>query len=57
MSLPEAAVWAPVRIVWYTTDQEKDLFNVGVMFVQTSEERRASIERLLADVAHGVATL
>jgi hypothetical protein len=57
VSLPETALWTPVRIVWYSTDQEKDLFNVGVMFVQTSEERRASIERLLADIASGTSTL
>jgi len=53
VSLPEAALWTPVKIVWYSTDQEKDLFSVGVMFVQTSEERRASIEKLLAEVAPG----
>ena len=50
VSLPEAALWTPVRIVWYSTDQEKDLFNLGVMFLQTSEERQATIERILADV-------
>ncbi|HYA40523.1 MAG TPA: PilZ domain-containing protein [Syntrophobacteraceae bacterium] len=57
VNLPEAALLTPVRIVWYSTDQEKDLFNVGVVFVQTSEDRRASIEKLLADVAHGPSTL
>jgi hypothetical protein len=51
VSLPDAALWTPVRIIWYSTDQEKNLFNVGVMFVQMSEERRASIEKLLADNA------
>jgi hypothetical protein len=56
VSLPEAALWTPIRIVWYSTDQDKDLFNVGVMFVQTSAERRESIERLLADFAHSAAS-
>jgi len=51
VSLPDAALWAPVRIVWYSTDQDKDLFNVGVMFVQISEERRMTIEKILADIA------
>lgn len=51
VGLPEAALWTPVRIVWYSTDQEKDLFNVGVMFLQTTEERRAVIEKLVADIA------
>jgi hypothetical protein len=51
VSLPDAALWTPVRIVWYSTDQDKDLFNVGVMFLQISEERRMTIERLLADIA------
>ena len=50
VSLPEAALWAPVRIVWYSTDQEKDSFNLGVMFLNTSEEHRAAIQRLLTDV-------
>jgi hypothetical protein len=53
VSLPEAALWAPVRIVWYSTDREKDLFNVGVMFLHASEEHRAAIDRLLADVRLG----
>jgi len=52
VSLPDAALWTPVRIVWYSTDQDKDSFRVGVMFVQTSEEHRATIEKLVADVAH-----
>lgn len=50
VSLPDAALWTPVRIVWYNTDQDRDLFNVGVMFVQTSEDLRSTIERLLANV-------
>ena len=53
VSLPEAAIWTPVRIVWYSTDQEKDLFNLGVMFLHASEEHRAAIKRLLEDVASG----
>ena len=51
VSLPDAALWTPVRIVWYSTDRDKDLFRVGVMFLQTSEEHRAAIEKLVADVA------
>ncbi len=50
VSLPEAALSTPVRIVWYSTDQEKDIFNLGVFFLQTSEERQTTIERILADV-------
>ena len=53
VSLPEAAIWTPVRIVWYSTDQEKDLFNLGVMFLHVSDKLRAAIKRLLADVAAG----
>ncbi len=53
VSLPEAAIWTPVRIVWYSTDQENDSFNLGVMFLHASEELRATIKRLLADVAAG----
>ena len=53
VSLPEAALSTPVRIVWYSTDQERDTFNLGVMFLQTSEELQRAIERLLADVAPG----
>ena len=50
VSLPEAALSTPVRIVWYSTDQERDIFNLGVFFLQTSEERQTTIERILADV-------
>ncbi len=50
VSLPEAAIWTPVRIVWYSTDQEKDLFNLGVMFLHASEGHLAAIKKLLADV-------
>jgi len=53
VSLPEAALWTPVRIVWYSTDQEKDSFNLGVMFLHASEEHRMTIKRLLGDVAPG----
>jgi hypothetical protein len=53
VSLPEAALWTPVRIVWYSTDQEKDSFNLGVMFLHASEEHQTAIRRLLADVAPG----
>ena len=53
VSLPEAAIWTPVRIVWYSTDQERDSFNLGVMFLHASEEHLAAIKRLLADVASG----
>ncbi len=50
VSLPEAALSTPVRIVWYSTDQERDIFNLGVFFLQTSEERQTTIEKILADV-------
>jgi hypothetical protein len=50
VSLPEDALSTPVRIVWYSTDQEKDIFNLGVFFLQTSEERQTTIEKILADV-------
>ncbi|MGA3116981.1 MAG: PilZ domain-containing protein [Syntrophobacteraceae bacterium] len=53
VSLPEGAIWTPVRIVWYSTDQEKDSFNLGVMFLHASEELLTTIKRLLADVAPG----
>ncbi|MDR3556198.1 MAG: PilZ domain-containing protein [Syntrophobacteraceae bacterium] len=50
-SLPQATFCAPVSIVWYSSGREKDCFEVGVMFLQSSRERRAAIEKLLADVA------
>ncbi len=50
VSLPEAALSTPVRIIWYSTDQERDIFNLGVFFLQTSEERRTTIDKILADV-------
>jgi hypothetical protein len=52
VSLPEAALWTPVRIVWYSTDQEKGSFNLGVMFLHASEEIQTIINRLTQDVAH-----
>ena len=56
VSLPEATLSTPVKIVWYSTDQERDTFNLGVFFLQTCEECRTTIERLLADVASGTST-
>ena len=53
VSLPDVALSAPVKIIWYSTTQEGGTFNLGVFFLQTSEERRTAIERLLADVASG----
>lgn len=50
VSLPEAAFSAPVSIVWYSSGREKNSFDVGVMFAQSSKERRAAIEKLMADV-------
>lgn len=50
INLPEATLWVPISIAWYSTDRDRDLFNVGVMFLQTSEERHAAIEKLLADL-------
>ena len=51
VGLPEAALLTPVRILWYSTDRDKDAFKVGVMFLQTSDEHRAAINKLLDDVA------
>ena len=56
VSLPEAAISVPVRVVWYSTDQERDLFNLGVMFLQ-SEERIVEIEKLAANFALGASSL
>ncbi len=53
VALPAGALWTPVRIVWYSTEQERATFKVGVMFLKTSEEHRSAIEKLLADVAPG----
>ncbi len=55
VSLPEAALSIPLKIIWYSTDQERDAFNLGVMFLDTSEEVQRAIEQLLADVAPGTA--
>lgn len=51
VSLPEGAFWSPVSIVWYSSGREKELFDVGVMFLSGSEERKAAIEELMANVA------
>ena len=56
VSLPDVALSAPVKIVWYSTAREGDTFNLGVFFLQTSEERKTTIEGLLADVASGSST-
>jgi hypothetical protein len=53
VSLPEAALSIPLKIIWYSTDQERDAFNLGVMFLKTSEEVQRTIEELLAEVAPG----
>jgi hypothetical protein len=50
-SLPQLTFCAPVSIVWYSSGREKDSFDVGVMFLQSSRERRAVMEQLLAEVA------
>ncbi len=49
VNLPTAAFCAPVNIVWYSSGREKDSFDVGVMFLQSSDTRRAAIEKLLAE--------
>ncbi|MDA8306820.1 MAG: PilZ domain-containing protein [Deltaproteobacteria bacterium] len=51
VSLPEAAFSAPASIVWYSSGREKDTFDVGVMFLQSSDQRKAAIEKLLSHVA------
>jgi len=56
VSLPDAAISVPVRIVWYSTDQERDLFNLGVMFLQ-SGERAVEIEKLASEFALGAPNL
>ncbi|MGC8492887.1 MAG: PilZ domain-containing protein [Syntrophobacteraceae bacterium] len=50
VDLPEAAFSAPVSIVWYSSGREKDTFEVGVMFLNTSEEHREDMGKLLTDV-------
>lgn len=47
---PEAAFCAPVSIVWYSSSRDKNSFDVGVMFLQNSDERRAAMEKLLTEV-------
>ena len=51
VDLPTAAFCAPVNIVWYSSGREKDSFDVGVMFLQSSDSQKAAIEKLLADDA------
>ncbi len=53
VSLPETALSIPVRIIWYSTDQERGAFNLGVLFLETSEEVQRTIERTLTDVGPG----
>jgi hypothetical protein len=53
VSLPDVVLSAPVKIIWYSAGQAGDTYNLGVFFLQTSVERRTSIDRLLANVASG----
>ena len=46
LSRPETAFSAPVSIVWYSSGREKDSFDIGVMFLQSSDKRRAAVEKL-----------
>jgi len=45
MRMPEDEVSTEVRVVWYSLDEEKRHFNVGVLFPQAEENRSAAIER------------
>lgn len=51
VSLPEYALSVPIRIIWYSTAQERHAFNLGVLFLETSSEVQATIEKILRDVA------
>lgn len=51
VNLPETAFSAPVSIIWYSSGREKDSFDVGVMFLQKSDERRAAIGELMSNAA------
>ena len=53
VSHPEAALSIPVRIVWYSTDQERGVFVLGVLFLKTSSEIQKTIRSILKDVARG----
>jgi hypothetical protein len=53
VSLPEYALSVPIRIIWYSTDQERDTFNLGVLFLKTSVEVQTTIDAILKDVAPG----
>ncbi|MCE5333212.1 MAG: PilZ domain-containing protein [Desulfobacteraceae bacterium] len=47
MHLPEVTVSTVIRIVWYSLDEGKRHFNVGVLFPQEEEGRSAAIERVV----------
>lgn len=49
MSLPEGVISTPVRIVWYSMDEEKLRFNLGVLFPENSEIGQTEIERILKE--------
>ncbi|MDR3570290.1 MAG: PilZ domain-containing protein [Syntrophobacteraceae bacterium] len=51
VSLAAAAFCAPVEIAWYGAGREKNSFEVGVMFLQSGDESRAAIKKLLPEVA------
>ncbi len=45
INLPDASLSTPVRIIWYSSDADKERFNLGVLFIfQSAEERRMAIE-------------
>ncbi len=55
VSLPEAVLSIPLKIVWYSTGRERDAFNLGVVFIETSKQVQRTIEELFTAVAPGTA--
>lgn len=51
VAMPAAALSIPIKIIWYSTDPERDSFNLGVMFLKASEDVRRTIEGLLAGLS------
>ena len=51
VGLNEVAFCAPVKVAWYSSGREKTSFDVGVMFLQSAEERRAVLEKVLPGAA------
>ena len=60
VSLPDAALSIPIRIIWYSTHQERDTFNLGVLFLKTSTEVQKTIEKSNSKmfvITHGTYTM